>query len=268
MQLAFTNLSLTSALGACFGLASSFVLSLYVADCGLPRDHPRTVRRRILAVSLLSVASPLALCWYANWNWEATLTALGLRRESLIGAILVPLGLVPALYLGPMVQDWSAGEPLLSQVDDTRRDIFLRNCLIAPLAEEVVFRSCMIPLLLPHLGPNWTALIVPLFFGIAHVHHMMEHIRSGSMTVRQAVLVALGQTCYTSLFGMFSAFLFLRTGHLVSAVIAHALCNAYGLPEIWLVRQHPRPILVSAAYLVGLGTFLSLLYVLLVTEYF
>ena len=126
----------------------------------------------------------------------------------------------------------------------------------------------MIPLLLPHLGPKWTALIVPLFFGVAHVHHMMEHIGSGRMTVGQAVLVALGQTCYTSLFGIFSAFLFLRTGHLISAVVAHALCNVYGLPEIWLVPQHPRPLLVSAAYLGGLLTFLSLLYALLATDNF
>lgn len=268
MPLPFADLSLSSALCACFGLASSFVLSLYIADCGLPRDHPRTVRRRIVAVSLLSVAAPFSLCWYSKWEWRVLLTALGLRQESLAGALLVPLGLVSALYFGPMVQEWSVGESFLTQFHDQRRDLLLRNCLVAPLAEEVVFRSCMVPLLLPHLGPVGTALVVPLFFGLAHLHHMMEHIGSGSMSVGQAILTTLGQTCYTSLFGMFSAFLFLRTGHLISAVVAHALCNMYGLPEVWLIPQHPHPFLVSAAYVGGVVTFVSLLYLILVADLF
>lgn len=36
---------------------------------------------------------------------------------------------------------------------------------------------------------------------------------------------------YTSLFGFFEAFVYLRTGNLWSCVAAHAFCNAMGLPR-------------------------------------
>lgn len=38
---------------------------------------------------------------------------------------------------------------------------------------------------------------------------------------------------YTSLFGFFEAFVYLRTGNLWSCIAAHAFCNSMGLPRFF-----------------------------------
>lgn len=68
------------------------------------------------------------------------------------------------------------------------------------------------------------------------------------------------QVAYTSLFGSFSAFLFLRTGHLLTPVLSHMLCNMLGLPPVESLPQHPRSGLVAGAYVAGLLAFLALLF--------
>jgi len=34
-----------------------------------------------------------------------------------------------------------------------------------PFTEEFVFRACMLPVLVPSLGENWSLFLCPLFFG-------------------------------------------------------------------------------------------------------
>lgn len=264
--LSFTSLSLTNAVIACFGFASSFVLSLYLADVGLPRDHPTTIRRRIFAVSMFTICSPLALTFLADntLTLSSTLTGLGLKWTGVMPSTVLPIVLVLLLYLGPILQEITAHTKggLLSHVLQERKDIVIRNYLIAPIAEEVVFRGCMIPLLHPHLSFIKTVVLTPLFFGVAHFHHMLEHVRTGTLTFPQALVNGFVQLTYTSLFGMFSAYLYLRTGHLLSPIIAHILCNILGLPEMWTVHRHRYRILVGVAYFIGLGSFLYFLPIL------
>lgn len=43
---------------------------------------------------------------------------------------------------------------------------FLRSHVVAPVAEEFVFRACMMPLLLQCFHPMTAIFIAPLFFGV------------------------------------------------------------------------------------------------------
>lgn len=43
---------------------------------------------------------------------------------------------------------------------------FLRSHVVAPVAEEFVFRACMLPLLLQCFRPLTAIFIAPLFFGV------------------------------------------------------------------------------------------------------
>lgn len=43
---------------------------------------------------------------------------------------------------------------------------FLRSHVVAPVAEEFVFRACMMPLLLQCFRPMTAIFIAPLFFGV------------------------------------------------------------------------------------------------------
>lgn len=48
-----------------------------------------------------------------------------------------------------------------------------------------------------------------------------------------ALLRSLFQFGYTSVFGFYAAFLYLRTGSLPAAILAHSFCNWMGLPRFW-----------------------------------
>ena len=41
------------------------------------------------------------------------------------------------------------------------------------------------------------------------------------------------QFSYTSLFGIYATFLFLRTGSLGAVIAVHTFCNCMGLPRVW-----------------------------------
>ncbi|CAN0529069.1 unnamed protein product, partial [Ectocarpus sp. 8 AP-2014] len=83
---------------------------------------------------------------------------------------------------------------------------------VGPIAEEVVFRGCSVPVLLgagvSRMKIVWLS---PLLFGFAHLHHALEWLRQGN-SVRAVAVGMLFQIAYTSVFGAFAAFVQLRTG--------------------------------------------------------
>ena len=260
----FTELSFSGALTACFILACAFVLSLYAVGPGLPRNHPETVKRRLAVIIVVCILAPLYLWLWSDRHYTGGSpipAVVGLRWNGRISAMMGSLLLVVVLYAGPLVQATTSGQRLFDNLKRERFDINLRNYVIAPFAEEFIFRGCMIPLLLPHLGPLWTILLCPLFFGLAHVHHLVEWARGDSRgSFLAACVTVIVQVCYTSIFGMFSAFLFIRTGHLVSAVASHTFCNLMGLPDVEAIPHHQYPVLIGMCYLAGLVGFGVLLF--------
>ena len=90
-------------------------------------------------------------------------------------------------------------------------------------------------------------------------HHMIERIRKGQ-DIQTAVMISLFQasfrnlfphagkfelmcsrfqSTYTTIFGMYSAFLFVRTGHIAAPVVAHGFCNFMGFPDFNELLNHP-----------------------------
>lgn len=67
---------------------------------------------------------------------------------------------------------------------------------------------------------------------------------------------------YTTIFGVYSAFLFLRTGHLVAPLLAHAFCNHMGFPNFEEVFAHQAPTryFVAGAFVLGLLLWCLLLF--------
>lgn len=47
---------------------------------------------------------------------------------------------------------------------------WLRNQVVAPLTEELVFRACMLPMLVPCAGPSIAIFTCPLFFGVGEFY--------------------------------------------------------------------------------------------------
>lgn len=44
--------------------------------------------------------------------------------------------------------------------------VWLRNQVVAPVTEELVFRGAMLPMLVPCMGPTAAIFMAPLFFGV------------------------------------------------------------------------------------------------------
>ena len=264
MEVSFEELSGSGRVLSCLGLATVFVLSLYAVDAGLSRNHPKTVRRRLSAIAFVCLISPIYV-WLCSDSHVPQgsphlLHVLGVRAAGFLPAIALSLLLVVILYIGPIFQCLSEGDNLFEHIINGRTDLNFRTYVFAPFAEELVFRACMLPVLVPWLGDSWSIAVCPLFFGLAHIHHIMEWRRRRDGTpLIHALLVVLVQFCYTSIFGMFSAYLFVRTGHLASPVVSHALCNAMGLPSFEAIPSHPYKRGVGMAYVLGLVCFLALL---------
>ena len=74
----------------------------------------------------------------------------------------------------------------------------------------------------------------PLVFGMAHLHHFYEfRLTNPQVPIAAAIIRSLVQLTYTTLFGAYENFLFLRTGSLVGVIIVHTFCNGMGLPRVW-----------------------------------
>jgi prenyl protein peptidase len=72
-------------------------------------------------------------------------------------------------------------------------------------------------------------------------------------------LQVLFQFTYTTIFGWYATYLFLRTGHLLAPVLVHALCNSLGLPPVVAMAQHRQRLLMLALLLGGAASFAWLL---------
>lgn len=122
-----------------------------------------------------------------------------------------------------------------------------RNLIFAPFSEEWVFRCCMCSLLLAGgWSPFWTIVCAPLFFGLAHLHHLR-------VKPWQAVV---GQFGYTTLFGWIASYYFVRTRYFLAPTVAHAFCNHMGFPRLDLIGQSKHPGVIKAGFVVGLLGFL------------
>lgn len=158
------------------------------------------------------------------------------------------LALVAILFIGPLYESmladggWRDLTPM--NAVDVLWDSWIgyRNLVIAPLSEELVFRSLTVSLwLLAKSPPSRIVFVTPLVFGLAHFHHLVEFLQSRTPEGRRlpplpiwinGILRSLFQFTYTSLFGFFATFVLLRTGNIWAAVLAHSFCNWMGVPRL------------------------------------
>lgn len=155
----------------------------------------------------------------------------------------------------------------------------IRNLIVAPIAEEIVFRACLLPPLLSceyGLSTSRACWIAPLFFGVAHLHHLIEQCRKHSIKpiaiasmssneisiIRKLLLGSALQWTYTTLFGAYASHVFVRTGSFMSSVIAHVICNYMGLPDLRCFSSDERSnrlygyrYLIAMMYILGISLF-------------
>lgn len=156
------------------------------------------------------------------------------------------------LFLGPLSVQilngfWRLYAEPMYWLGSVHTLIWWRNHIVAPLSEEWTFRACMLPLLLQCFTQTTAIFICPLFFGVAHFHHVVERIKMG-MEIKLALFISCFQFAYTTLFGAYAAFLFVKTGHFIAPFIAHSFCNHMGFPELSEVVAYKDPLKRAALF--------------------
>ncbi|WVQ80988.1 hypothetical protein IAT38_003095 [Cryptococcus sp. DSM 104549] len=244
------------------------------------RDHPLTIRRRMAAVSVSTALSLGGVRWAAtptprgSWftSLRPTLALLGLSAAPVRA---LPYLLAPGLMLGPLYAMYlddalpvlgrrEYGESLWKGVKRAWAEcglVEVRNYVVAPVTEELVFRSAILSVsILGGLSLKALVFGTPMWFGIAHAHHALETYRKNGKTKQAAIMAVAGclvQLTYTTLFGWFASYLYLRTGSVLPPLTAHIYCNIMGIymPGA-AIRRHPRKkALVWGAYLAGIAAF-------------
>uniref|UniRef100_A0A182T0X0 CAAX prenyl protease 2 n=1 Tax=Anopheles maculatus TaxID=74869 RepID=A0A182T0X0_9DIPT len=254
--------------GACFVISIIYVASLYVWNSKHDRDHPSTIKRRFFSVFVVMLVAPffvLTLTSKEVFQRYTMWQIMGFRKEGLFTATFLPLLLTMVLFLGPLSVQLSNGiwriysEPMY-WMNAMRNLVWLRNHLVAPLSEEFTFRACMLPLLLQTFRPSVAMLITPLLFGLAHLHHIKERLQNGR-PLREVLVVSFFQFFYTTIFGIYSAHLFVRSGHFVAPFVVHAFCNHMGFPDVQEVQSQPhrKKYLFIGFYVLGLIGWIMLL---------
>ncbi|XP_030010730.1 CAAX prenyl protease 2-like isoform X2 [Sphaeramia orbicularis] len=231
----------------CLLLSCLYVGSLYIWRSSLPRDHPSVIKRRCVSVLLVSALSPAVVKTWMHWS-DVRVFYLGPLVHSVMEN---PKGFTGELQSAVDVQSWRLC------VEDA---VWLRNQVVAPVTEELVFRGAMLPMLVPCTGPRAAVFLAPLFFGVAHFHHIIEQRRLHKDRMSVILMVSGMQFLYTTVFGAYTAFIFMRTGHVVGPILCHSFCNSQGLPDISSALKHPQRPALLFSYLMGLLLFLVLLF--------
>lgn len=176
-----------------------------------------------LFFAVAMVAASLVGCWFAG---RQPIAALGLSRCHWQLYIIVPIvayfAALPLVGMGAMVSEWICRfldipwEPQSLLKDfieiesrDERVRFFVMAIILAPLAEEILFRGFLYAWLKSH-WPRWMALLVTaVLFGAMHQHW--------------PVFLPL------FLLGILLGFLYELTGSLWTCIGLHALFNAVTL---------------------------------------
>ncbi|KAI1313441.1 hypothetical protein EDD11_002548 [Mortierella claussenii] len=247
--------------------ASQMLQSPATADKKLDRDHPLVIQQRFKGILLTCFVVPLYLWWMFRLTasipsdlsfWTQLGTFLGLLGISipenffkLFNHIIIPLFLVSVLFMGPIFMMFLSNELPFQQAFDwasqrqhLRSLIGMRNLVVGPISEEFIFRACMVAVV-ANSGASSYAMVfgLPLVFGIAHLNHGYESYIKNGRTPRallNAALMSIFQFVYTTLFGWFATYLFLRTSNLLGPCLCHTFCNMMGFPDVTNIQYFGR----------------------------
>ncbi|KAL6988399.1 CAAX prenyl protease 2, partial [Sarracenia purpurea var. burkii] len=231
------------AVTACTAMALFYVAILYSPTLIL-RLPPSTsfasftIRRFICAAvsSVLSLVVSAFILPIRNWEASYLSGVYGIRLDHLCQAVVYPVFLTSLMYAGSFVlksmsllNSWrehcNVGESHSSNCIKNVLPIFIgkmfslasnvlawRNYFVAPITEELVFRACMIPLLLCGGFKTYNVIFFcPIFFSLAHLNHFLEMYTQQNHSLLNASMIVGLQLGYTVIFGSYASFLFIRT---------------------------------------------------------
>ncbi|PWA34016.1 farnesylated protein-converting enzyme 2 [Artemisia annua] len=239
------GVTVPAAITASAAMTIFYVAILYSPTLILRLPPPLTYQsymiRRFICAGISTVVS-LIFCAFIlpikSWEMSNLLSAYGIRLHHTWEAVVIPLFLTSLMYAGSFVLKFYSIWSSWADHEDHRIDLSFeglkillekiinwmlslvynisawRMYIVAPLTEELVFRACMIPLLLcGGFEPYTVILLSPVFFSLAHLNHLLEfYMQQDSGLLRACIVV--GMCCFSVaplVCGMFRAMLSLSS---------------------------------------------------------
>lgn len=175
-----------------------------------------------------------------------------------------------ALFIGPMFQYYFLFDNRYKLAKDKKefmsrfwRELFSDFCFSVPIIEEVLYRFCN-GNIWEHAGISQLKIIFisPFIFGFAHFHHFFEKT---SIPWQRRLLISLIQVGFTSLFGFWTSFCWVKTHGLLTCIILHLFCNYMEFPDFGAALNWPniyqRKSLYTA-YIAGIIIFCCFTYII------
>lgn len=215
------TLPLVAAIGALVSVVIPLIAASYIFDALADLDWPIAVYA-ILTV-ILGYGPGLLWCWYASQRWGTG----HFRRDVGLQARWADLGWGPVVYLCCLVAQITVGiivtvfgiptEGNIGEVDEIDGArviaIVMLTVVVAPIAEEIIFRGVIMRGLRSVMGAVPTVAVQAVVFGAVHFNPALGTGNIGLVIVLSAVGAVLGGAAY----------LFRR---ILPSMIAHAILNA------------------------------------------
>lgn len=245
-------------------IASLYPASLYVWPNlnHHNRDDPFIIKRNIASITVALIISLKSLVIYKQWCEDGGDSAQSLYRSSfqylnfitynnwwsfVYRSILVPVFAVVILFAGPLIADlkqlldalprcpynqsrWKQlarlyGGQMYQYCFDL---IIIRNLVISPITEELVFRGILLSILAPFWSKTMAILISSILFGAMHLHYFLSSVH---WTEWFRLNPAHLKCTYTTLFGIYASIEYLHSGQIITPILLHAYCNLNGVPN-------------------------------------
>jgi len=216
-----------------------------VTPRGFSKDCDFVVKRRIFVSVLFG-----ALVSAVNLSNGGSLTEMGIHSNEPFKAISSTLFLMAVLYTGPIYNCYRNREVPCAGSFWTA----VKTIIAAPLIEEVLFRGIILSRLLKSYSTSKSVMLQLLFFSLPHMHHLYHEIPSYGL--ESALREAFLRSCYTSIFGGLSSYLFISKKSLLSPIAAHVWCNYFG--NLFLPQSSEK--LEIGAYTFGLIGFFTIVF--------
>ncbi|KAK8796997.1 hypothetical protein WA588_001122, partial [Blastocystis sp. NMH] len=200
----------------------------------------------------------------------------GLRNRFIVLPIIVAAIHISILFSGTIVKAafWAkrVNLPFMESLlywsaysSDTWVD--LRNLVICPLLEELLYRGNILTFLLHNDYSLWESILISsVAFGSCHLHFIYTFLKQ-DYSVASAVSQCSFMFLYTTLFGILVSVVYVRTGSLVAASAVHALCNFFSIPSVEFLREqsplYEKRYYILGSYLVGIILYCALFTTLL-----
>lgn len=235
-----------------------YVGSLYLSKSTRPSKHVRrddevVVKKRMQIITVgtiidVLVITPLVLQWQLapeQLPWASAVKYMDVELGPRFFTRTVPQSIlalihVAILFAGPLYQRiyLENGIPLGFHL--AKRELKtvwgIRNYIVGPVTEELVFRACIMSVhKAAGFSPIVSVFVTPFYFGVAHLHHGYElFVSMGSKGKNKIMVIALQcafQLVFTTLFGWYAAWLYVRFQSVWPPVCVHIFCNAMGVPD-------------------------------------